>query len=466
KQPENLVGVARNEFAVVMTDASIAGTDLGGSSTSTPTFVKIGSACLEEASKTSPKAKALKQVLDNMVDCRVTNQTAGKLRDKIKNNLAALPPGEQRCLLRGGWQGHAIMYEIEKQANGKYAFRIYNEGQGIEFHDSKTVGYETKYAGCIAIADIPEKLLFRRSFLSNLQSLSTVEKGQNILVGDILPEIDGTKEKVDPNIRYFVSPQRGGSCTYRSFDAFMAHSMPEKEYKHYHFIFNMRMMDEYLPQLQSVADRPITSDDEYQDCILELGLVTRSVEDFAKRVGGMAGSVPKPMVAGAREKIVAYEAQLKKLEFQIVDYEKGRHAQGLEALSAQATSVEMGRIGSAEMFHGPAPLAGIKVSSRLVSDDIIKLLSDIEKLDQTADGSSVISEIALLSREFSSGRCTTAEFTQVCERFFKKIGSIEALKELKFPDPQKAFSTLSTIQEALTHEVLKRSKGQEEAPTE
>jgi hypothetical protein len=68
--------------------------------------------------------------------------SAPKLQESIEKNIAKLPDGHKRCILYGGWIEHAIVYEIEKQKNGLYSFRIYNEGDGIHLHDKAASAYK------------------------------------------------------------------------------------------------------------------------------------------------------------------------------------------------------------------------------------------------------------------------------------------------------------------------------------
>ena len=127
---------------------------------------------------------------------RATPDTIPK---KIKKNLNECPKDNQRCLLTGGWVGHAVVYEIERQSNGKYTFRVYNTGEGMQLHDQVEDEYKIK-SRALTLTDIPENILLRKSVLGMLQLLT--KQNKNVDEADqpvelfrkyTLPMVDGTR---------------------------------------------------------------------------------------------------------------------------------------------------------------------------------------------------------------------------------------------------------------------------------
>ena len=91
-----------------------------------------------------------------------------KFHEKIKGEIAGLAAGKS-FFFPGGWLGHAIVYEVVKQDNGKLTFRVYNTGAGLEYYKRAVVETETFYLPFIEIVDIPVEKFLDRAFLNALQ---------------------------------------------------------------------------------------------------------------------------------------------------------------------------------------------------------------------------------------------------------------------------------------------------------
>ncbi len=153
---------------------------------------------------------------------------------KLKAELMKKIEKNGACLIYGGWRDHSIVYEFEKQKDGKYTFRIYNEGAGTEFHRRTTKDRRDKVDGCIALKDISETALISDSFIACLQSLCPMESKEGpaeLLIGFFLPLLGGVAETIPPGVQSELSLQRSGTCTYKSLLACVANHLSEYDYK-------------------------------------------------------------------------------------------------------------------------------------------------------------------------------------------------------------------------------------------
>jgi hypothetical protein len=136
--------------------------------------------------------------------------------------------------LPGGWSGnpgHAVLYRVQKQTNGKYSFTIFNTGGGLNYHDSIIVDGEEKYQTQLTIKDIdPKKFLtpeiYQHLLELQIQSSSDVNaefSERNIYIG-VINYLDGTRVSPENPKDYpelYMQPQRSGSCAMKSIFAML-----------------------------------------------------------------------------------------------------------------------------------------------------------------------------------------------------------------------------------------------------
>lgn len=113
-------------------------------------------------------------------------QTALDVFDKLKNDsltsfarffrykLAELKPGGV-LFFPGGWVGetskHMTYYWFRAQENGLYTHRIYNTGDGLEYHAKKMVGVKEKYLTFVEKVDISLDHILQYPTLRAMQEL-------------------------------------------------------------------------------------------------------------------------------------------------------------------------------------------------------------------------------------------------------------------------------------------------------
>ncbi len=146
--------------------------ELAGDYSSVP-YARLLGSFLDQYKEMTPELMKLKALFRGAIDLR-KQPSVQELKKEIERQIR--DPKASSCLLLGGWQKHSICYEIEKQSNGKYAFRVYNKGGGIEFHQSHMPNYSKKRFPCVAVKDIPKKDILSSAFLGGLKNIIYLDK--------------------------------------------------------------------------------------------------------------------------------------------------------------------------------------------------------------------------------------------------------------------------------------------------
>ncbi len=151
------------QFVMAFGDRFIKNSGLEGDLSSRP-YIELMGEFIQSRGFKSQLASQMSDFLSNFIDLRESKCSSEDLRREIKKTLAASSHERKKCLLIGGWVGHAIVYEIEKQTDGRYAFRIFNKGQGSELADQLEEAYHSKVAGCISVKNIRRSCFLKRIF--------------------------------------------------------------------------------------------------------------------------------------------------------------------------------------------------------------------------------------------------------------------------------------------------------------
>lgn len=438
------------EFATIFGDSFTKDTEISGSEMknwgnySSIPYINLFHEYLKEANLDTPLAKKLNSMLTNYVDLSSAKLSAEDVRQALNK---ALDKNEaEGVFLTGGWGGHAIMYEVLRQENGKYTFRVYNEGEGVQMHDQLQDKYKSKFAGCIEINDIPEKLMFRRSFLASIQALCRVPhegiKGVNpdaILVDHILPMLDGMRRAMNPDIVRILSEQRGGTCTYRSLLAALAQQMSQQDYKQLKFEFKYFSLQKYLPQIEHHLKSPIHDVKGYEKALEEYAIIKRSVEKFSASIDKIGAIIPEEKIEAARALFLHYQSKLVQLNSRLLAFEKTRYETALNLKPALPTTISVQAMPAFQpqvVFHN--------VQS-------IKLLPQEVALKEAVESQPFEQAIRTLAQ---SNVASEAMF-QLADILFKRIGSIKALDEIKFKNPEQSMQDLAQIARTIAGAIYK-----------
>ena len=139
---------------------------------------------------------------------------------KLRSEVASLPVGNN-FFFGGGWEGHAIVYEITKQPNEKLTLRIYNTGEGVNYFKRAAVGTDTLYMPFEEILDIPQEKLLHPVTIAALHQLENDRNkiqplNANHLMKHILPELGGKISDKVYSTEELREIQQSGVCTWFS----------------------------------------------------------------------------------------------------------------------------------------------------------------------------------------------------------------------------------------------------------
>lgn len=432
------------QFAMVFGDSFIRGSGLEGECTPA-IYSSLLQAFINSRSGQFPDATSMRTLLKNAIDIFQTPPSGSPtVKQRVRQALKTCSDTPKRCLLFGGWSGHAIVYEIEELPNGTYAFRVYNEGSGAEFHDQAYDPYALKAKGYIGITNISGGALFDTGFLESLVAIRhTARLGskniENVFVEDILPTLGGQKEPHDPRIDRLLLPQRSGTCCYRSILAWLAHTMDPASYKLFKFEWKMYLLDRYLPMLTAVAQKEITTPEQLMQVRQQESVIKRSLEKFTGSYDNLKMILPEAAFKQLQQKILLYNYQLERLDQQISAYEKALYSGKIDTLRATATGSPCQLCA-----YTPPPLTEPStVESHLFTEKQTALLQAIESFDirNLSDAEAIITQLAACA----TSDALDTEFLYICSAFIKKMKTLQAWQEVKFSDASTAFANLERI---------------------
>lgn len=283
---------------------------------------------LPQSEQTAP-LMTIKKMMENAIDLRIAGFSAAQLSEELHQRLVR---DGSRCLLFGGWNGHAIVYEIERTSNNSYVFRVYNEGEGVSFLQPHLPKFSYKYSPCVAAKNITEENVFNPSFLTQLIAITTIpgerQEGSEIpgaaslLYTIILPALGGIVEPLPDDVQPAVSSQNSGTCAYRSLHAFFARYLSQVAFKKMKFGFQLFLFDQYVPSLEKEADEEIPNIATFEEKREKHAILSRSIAYLSKtfqKIASLTSDTEKDRTA---QLIDRYTVLLERLQRKTLEYEK------------------------------------------------------------------------------------------------------------------------------------------------
>lgn len=420
------------QFATVFGDSFISDSGLEGDAP--VRYAALMREFINTLGVASPLARELQHILGQNVNLYQAHKPKQFIKE-IQDALKGCPREPKRCILLGGWCDHTIIYEIVQHKEGTYTFRIYNEGEGADLTDSTQEGYKNKYSGCIEIQNVSHEYLFRENFVGALAGLTSQQRSNNcapdtLLVDGILPLLDGTREPFDPSSGRMLSPQRSGTCSYSSLLAFLAHAMPENDYKMLKLDFEIHLLKKFLPQLHTIAKKEIDSEDMWQEVRQMRSVIEQSIAKLASETAKLAGN-PSSFSGKIQEvldHIATYRTELRLLQQREQEYEKTIYQASIHELTAQ--HIVSAPVNVPEEVQSTSDPLHIPFKSL----DILKTIESIPKIS-VEECLQLLANANIPDRELS--------YIYLC--FFKKLGSLREWTTVKFQRPDTAFAHLQKI---------------------
>lgn len=461
--PEPMTDLNVHRMALIFGDSFIKRSGYEGEQSSMP-FVHLMQAFLASKGELTEEESSMQKALSGVVDLRVPGDTSEHLAE-----ISAQVERNGRCLISGGWLKHAIMYEIVKQDDGRYEFRIYNEGEGIQYHSGGQIGYKRKTEGCKVVRDIPHELLFRGSVLANLEQLFQMTKSDEgaeekrigpdaYLYEHIVPMLDGHHGEITPEMHRELSPQRSGTCTYRCLQAWAAYQMKPEVYTKFKYEFRQFLLDSFLHELQESSSQPIQNEGEYKTRTKEYASMKRSVEKFAQAVEKHEEILSPDEMARTQKTLLQFQTALLREERQLLAYEKTVYRGDLES----ATTQPMALFGLADALPVPVlpdetpPVAFYDLATESLEANFTTLLDSIQQIPKSSEGGfSQQVEQALHDLAAKASSLPREKRLYAFQELFRKIGgTTSSLDALHFANPQTAFQDFRAIMESMNNDLV------------
>jgi len=254
--------IEKKQLLIIFGDAFLKHSGLEGD-TSTLKYAKLAKDFLEKSQLPLANPK-LPAILDEAIDLRApVDNLAELVQAQIKKN--------GKCLLLGGWKGHAVSFVVEedKANQSKLKVTVYNAGDGVQFHPGATAGLKKKFQTSMEITCVDPDLLFKAGWLEQLQLLANVSgrkyshEPAEILYKQLIPTLGGKISSPDADINSLMTPQRSGTCTWKNLFAFIAKEMGKLPSKQFKFRFKMAALTNYTDYLQKkvATGQEITKDE-------------------------------------------------------------------------------------------------------------------------------------------------------------------------------------------------------------
>ena len=227
--------------------------------------------------------------LENYYNSKILSENNTlKLIKSITATIQDLAVNES-VILPGGWAGstsgpgHAMYYEITNSGEGRYRFRVFNTGEGIQYHPKLENEDQTKYHCFLEIVDVPAENLLNKqliqafieykvySVLPLIQSFTNYS-AKDIYLG-LIPALGGRIVDRTRNLHEFIIPQHTGICSWAALMALARSRLSQNNYDRLeHEIQKQSLIDIYK---EYQVSGKLKDDDQARR------LIKKSAEQFA-----------------------------------------------------------------------------------------------------------------------------------------------------------------------------------------
>ncbi len=172
-----------------------------------------------------------------------------------KEAIRTLKEKGDHFFFQGGWQGHAVVYEVSKDDSDTYTFKVFNSGEGLQYHLKQMVGSSEIFNPYIQKSYVSLSNLQSKGFLKVLYDLANdvyntgVLSLEGVLYHAIKNILDGSLLSKKPSLEDFLDPQISGTCGYFSVPYYYKSKSEDKTLSDF-IEFHMQFigMEEYFLQ--------------------------------------------------------------------------------------------------------------------------------------------------------------------------------------------------------------------------
>jgi hypothetical protein len=442
--PAKKTGISYRQVAMVLGDhfigkSSFMGREVAGD-TSSYIYVQLLLDSMQ-GRETSPRFRAVTQKLHNVISLASYIEPASGTTQKLSNDIRDRTSEKgSSVLIFGGYVGHAMLYEIKNEGEGKYSFYIYNKGEGSQFQRNYLTSGAQKVAPCLALTEISIENILNPVFLGEMLAISSMSKvntppPSDIIVQSLLPMLGGRPVPLDESVLNAVSPQRSGTCTMASLDAMLAYSLQQDEYRRCKFENRMHLLNVYKQEFGQIVSG-ITDMPRYEEAKFVSMVMKRSIEHFSARIQKLSAHIPEPLLEEARLVVLEYEDLLRQCSKNMEKF-KAEQVRSRQLTIPQSPPVKTETsIAAIPAVRLAASGAGFfsKPASKILM--YAKRHQEIASEDFSSNFLEVVQDVTRLRNQ---------EFMWCCREVLKVIPSWDSWEKVSYKDPVQAVQLLKDL---------------------
>jgi hypothetical protein len=176
-----------------------------------------------------------------------------KYVDAVRSEIQNLDLGKSFFFM-GGWPKHAIVYEIIKEKEDSFTFRVYNRGAGTEYHQQAVFSAKSFTLPFTELVEVPASRLMSYSFLKSLYELEhpLQHLGEEALqlYRAILPSLGGKMSHNSYTADQLMEDIKVGHCSYLSLTGLVSQMLhSEDHYNRWEFELHFQTLTNYFRAL-------------------------------------------------------------------------------------------------------------------------------------------------------------------------------------------------------------------------
>lgn len=213
------------------------------------------------------------------------------------------------------WPRHAIAMEVIPEESGSWTVRIYNTGQGLQFHSKVVVGSETFHLPSTEHKQVSTEALLDPLFLKALRDMGFSQDksvGPNTLyyaIADLLKIRKGAPLESAKASTLLQKPQRSGTCAFQVMNAvFLSYFGSQPAFDRFHWEEQLTTLVTYFNGQKALWSTKEDSFRNFKQGVVEFAALTRRLSE--------EGLLREKVSSFALDKIRVMEQELEVVEEQ------------------------------------------------------------------------------------------------------------------------------------------------------
>lgn len=246
-----------------------------------------------------------------------------KFIETLKAEVNQLSEGDS-FFFQGGWTGipgHGMAFEVIRQKDGAFAFRMYTSGAGGQYHYLHYNNFQPKNVQFVEKGDLSEESLLNSSFLHMLWLLSSFHRTNQVenwsekeLYEIVFPLLGGTTINREVPLEFIKNMQQSGTCSWLSLTAWFNYALAPGDVDRFLLEQQLKVLVDHF----SAIDKDKISEAPKE--IQKRMLLEKGVRSFSKEileVYHQKGMVTADELDYILQKIMPIKHYLKRVENQL-----------------------------------------------------------------------------------------------------------------------------------------------------